>query len=136
NPTNATVQTLAQLVPPSGFQVSGAQLFNGVHGVQRGTSKADYNQWQPRVGVAYKLGANTVIRGGFGRFTQASFITGGQNGFSRYTSLNATADNYRTYADTLDNPYRDGILAPTGSSLGPLTNLGQTVQWSNPDPGR
>jgi hypothetical protein len=27
-------------------------------------------------------------------------------------------------------------LAPTGASLGPLTNLGQGVNWSNPDPGR
>jgi hypothetical protein len=41
-----------------------------------------------------------------------------------------------TYYDTLDNPYRNGILPPTGSSLGPLTNLGQGVSWTNPDAGR
>ena len=28
------------------------------------------------------------------------------------------------------------MLAPTGASLGPLTNLGQGVTWNNPDPGR
>jgi len=77
-----------------------------------------------------------VIRGGFGRFTQASFITGGQNGFSRTTNLITTNDNYKHIVETLDNPYQSGILAPTGSSLGPLTNLGQGVSWSNPDPGR
>jgi hypothetical protein len=136
NASNATVQTLAGLVPPSSFQVLGAQLFNGVNGVARGTYSSVYHEFQPRIGVAYKLGANTVIRGGFGRFTQASFITAGQNGFSRTTLLVATQDNYLTPFDTLDNPFRGGILAPTGSSLGPLTNLGQGVSWTNPDAGR
>ena len=136
NPSNATVQTLAQQVPPGSFQVLGAQLFNGVNGVPRGTGNTLHNQFQPRVGAAYKLGPHTVIRGGFGRFTQASFITAGQNGFSRTTLLAATQDNYLTPYDTLDNPFRNGILNPTGSSLGPLTNLGQGVSWTNPDAGR
>ena len=136
NSTNGTVQALAQVVPPGAFQVRGAQLFNGVGGVQRGTSKASYREFQPRFGIAYKLGPNTVIRGGFGRFVQASFITGGQNGFSRTTLLSATQDNYLTPYDTLDNPFRGGILDPTGSTLGPLTNLGQGVNWTNPDARR
>lgn len=136
NAANPGVQILSQLLPASAFKVLGAQLFNGVNGVTRGVQNPNYKEIQPRVGFAYKLGAHTVIRGGFGRFAQASFITGGQNGFSRTTLLNATTDNYRTYFDTLDNPFRGGILAPTGASLGPLTNLGQGVNWSNPDPGR
>ncbi len=136
NASNVGVQILQQLLPASSFKVLGAQLFNGVNGVSRGVQNPNYGEIQPRIGFAYKLGPNTVIRGGFGRFAQASFITPGSNGFSRSTSLNATNDNYRTYYDTLENPYRDGILAPTGAALGPLTNLGQGVTWSNPDPGR
>ena len=136
NPSNAAVQQLAQLVPPSTFQVRGAQLFNGVGGVMRGVVNPIYHELQPRIGFAYRLRPHTVIRGGAGRFTQASFITAGQNGFSRSTSLIATQDNYMTYYDTLDNPFRNGILNPTGSSLGPLTNLGQGVNWTNPDAGR
>jgi hypothetical protein len=136
NASNAGIQILQQVLPASAFKVMGAQLFNGVNGVQRGVQNNNFREVQPRVGFAYKLGPNTVIRGGFGRFAQASFITAGQNGFSRSTSLNTTSDNYRTYYDTLDNPYRDGIFAPTGASLGPLTNLGQGVNWTNPDPGR
>ena len=27
-------------------------------------------------------------------------------------------------------------MPPTGSALGPLTNLGQTANWTNPDAGR
>jgi hypothetical protein len=136
NPANASVQTLAQLLPPASFQVLGAQRFNGVNGAPQGVYDPLYNEFQVRIGAAYNLGPNTVIRGGFGRFTQASFITGGQNGFSRTTLLAATEDNYLTPYDTLDNPFRNGILAPTGSSLGPLTNLGQTANWTNPNAGR
>jgi hypothetical protein len=139
NPANANnvgIQILKQLMPASQFKVKGAQLFNGVNGVSRGVQNINLKEIQPRLGFAYRLGPNTVIRGGIGRFAQASFITPGSNGFSRSTSLIATKDNFRTAYDTLDNPYRDGILAPTGASMGPLTNLGQGVTWSNPDPGR
>jgi hypothetical protein len=136
NASNVGVQILQQLLPAANFKVMGAQLFNGVNGVRRGVQNNNYGEVQPRIGFAYKIGPNTVIRGGFGRFAQASFITPGSNGFSRTTALNATTDNYRTYYDTLDNPFRDGIFAPTGAALGPLTNLGQGITWSNPDPGR
>jgi hypothetical protein len=77
-----------------------------------------------------------VIRGGGGRFSQASFDTGGQNGFSRSTTFNATSNNYISPSDTLDNPFQGGILNPSGSSLGPLTNLGQGVTWNYQDPRR
>jgi hypothetical protein len=136
NASNPGVQILQQVLPASAFKVMGAQLFNGVNGVPRGIQNINFGEVQPRIGFAYKLGPNTVIRGGFGRFAQASFNTPGSNGFSRSTSLNATSDNYRTAYDTLDNPYRDGIFAPTGAALGPMTNLGQGITWSNPDPGR
>src|SRR6202521_2942481 len=85
NPANAGnvgVQILSQQLPASSFQLLGAQLFSGVNGQSRGIYHTDWTQIQPRLGFAYKLGPNTVIRGGGGRFSQASFDTGGQNGFS------------------------------------------------------
>jgi hypothetical protein len=136
NANNAIVQQLAQIVPASAFKVYGAQLFAGVNGQSSTVVNGDYHEWQPRVGFAYQIRPNTVIRGGFGRFTQATFQTGGQNGFSRSTPLIATQDNFFTPYDTLANPFHSGILAPTGSSLGPMTNLGQGVQWFNQDPTR
>ena len=112
NANNAGIQILKQYLPASSFKLMGAQLFAGVGGQPRGIYHTDWTQIQPRFGFAYKLGPNTVIRGGGGRFSQASFDTGGQNGFSRSTTLNVTSDNFFTPYDTLDNPYRDGILAP------------------------
>jgi hypothetical protein len=136
NPTNTTVQQLAQLLPASSFKVPGAQLFAGMNGTPRAAVNTDWHEWQPRFGFAYQIDRNTVVRGGFGRFTQAGFPTGGQNGFSRSTDLVATQDNYVTPYDSLANPFRNGIFAPTGSSLGPLTNLGQGVNWDNSDLNR
>ena len=131
NSTNAGVQTLLQDLPSSAFKLTGAQLFAGVNGTPRGATNADYHEWQPRVGFAWKLNPRTVLRGGFGRFTQASFTNGGQNGFSRTTSFVASQDSNFTPYDTLANPFHSGILQPTGSSLGPLTNLGQSVNWDD-----
>jgi carboxypeptidase family protein len=127
------VQTLAQLLPASAFKVPGAQLFAGVGSQPRTFSNADYQEFGPRAGFAYRLWTNTVIRGGIGRFTQATYQTGGQNGFSLSTPFNATLNNFITPYDTLANPFQGGILAPTGSSLGPSTNLGQGVDWFNQD---
>lgn len=136
NSTNTLVQQLAQMVPVSAFKVYGNLLFNGVGGQPRGVYNGDKRQIQPRLGFAYRLFPKTVLRGGFGRFAMASYDRAWQNGFSRSTTFTATQDNYYTPYDTLSNPFRAGILAPTGSSLGPLTNLGQGVNMYNQDPER
>jgi len=136
NANNAVVQQLAQMVPASSFKVYGNLQFAGVNGRQRSTVNGDFTEFQPRIGFAYRLRPHTVLRGGVGKFVQASYETGWQNGYSRSTSFIATQDNYLTPYDTLSNPFQGGILAPTGSSLGPLTNLGQGVNSYNQDPGR
>jgi len=55
-----------------------------------------------------------------------------QEGFSQSTALNATNDNYLTPAATLSNPYPNGFLPPSGSSLGLATFAGQGVTFLNP----
>jgi hypothetical protein len=136
NANNPGIAILKQYLPASSFRLMGAQRFAGVDGQARGIYHTDWTQVQPRVGFAYRLGPNTVLRGGGGKFSQASFDTGGQNGFSRSTTFTATTDNFITPYDTLDNPFRNGILAPTGSTLGALTNLGQGVTWNYQDQTR
>ena len=126
-------QQLAELMPVSSFKVYGVQRFAGVDGESRTVTNGDYHQLQPRVGMAYQITPKTVIRAGFGRFTSSSEIFGGQNGFSRTTPFTASIDSSLTPYDTLSNPFRNGILEPSGSSLGPLTNLGQGVSWVNQD---
>lgn len=136
NASNPAVQLVAQYVPANAFQVPGAQLFAGANGHQRMATNGDWREWQPRFGFAYRIGPNTVFRGGFGRFTQATYEKGGQNGFSLTTPFIASQDNNFTPYDTLSDPFHSGILPPTGATLGSLTNLGQGVNWLNQDPGR
>ncbi|MEN6602415.1 MAG: carboxypeptidase regulatory-like domain-containing protein [Bryobacteraceae bacterium] len=124
---------LAQVVPVSSFKVYGVQKFAGVDGQPLTATDSVYNQWQPRVGAAYRLGDKTVIRGGFGKFYQGTGSTQGQNGFSRSTSFVSSRDSGMTPFDTLENPFQDGILAPTGDALGAMTNLGSGVNWLNRD---
>jgi hypothetical protein len=128
--------TLAQLVPATSYKVFGVQLFPGVNGQKRTVTNLDLHEWQPRAGLAFQLFKSTVIRGGVGRFVQSTNIRGGQNGFSRTTSILSSLDNGKHPFDTLDSPFINGIFAPTGSSLGPLTNLGLGVDWENPNPRR
>ena len=137
NPSNTALQQLLQIVPVSVFQVRGVQRFAGVDGQSTYAVQPDYHEFQPRIGFAYRLGSTTVIRGGVGRFTIASWESGNQNGFSITTNLNASNDNFITPAATLSNPFPGGLTQPTGSTLGPLTNLGNGgIGWANQNPNR
>jgi hypothetical protein len=124
---------LAQLVPASAFKVYGAQLYAGVDGQPVTATNSVYDQWQPRAGFAYRLNNKTVLRGGFGKFYQSSGSKQGQNGFSRSTSFVSSIDSGVRPYDTLEQPFRNGILEPTGSTLGAMTNLGNGVNWLNRD---
>jgi hypothetical protein len=48
------------------FGTPGAVVFPGVGGYSRNLWDTVYNNWGPRVGVAYQVAQNTVIRGGYG----------------------------------------------------------------------
>ncbi len=132
---NSVLGQLKALVPPDQFKVYGAQLFNGLNGHRRNATNNDLHEWQPRVGFAYRLKQHTVIRGGFGRFVQGAGIKGGQNGYNENNPFVASDDSFKTVFDTLANPFQLGILDPPGPVDGPLTNLGQTLDWDNQNPG-
>ena len=136
NANNALVQELLRIVPVNAFAARGAQLFAGVGGESAQVYHTDYSMVQPRIGFAYQIRPTTVIRGGFGRFAQAAWEHASQIGFSATTPFIATQDNYINPYDTLANPFHSGVLAPTGSSLGPLTQLAQSQKWVNPDASR
>jgi Carboxypeptidase regulatory-like domain len=103
----------------------------------------------PRAGFSWSPDAfhgKTVIRGGFGMFVAPISIANlaingaystnpvtNQQGFSQSTALTATNDNYLTPAATLSNPFPNGFLRPSGSSLGLATYAGQAISFLNPN---
>jgi hypothetical protein len=119
-----------------GFNAKGAVLFAGVNGQPEIAFNPDKNNFQPRVGVAYRLGAKWVLRGGYGLYYLGQNENGSTNGFSPQTNVIPTVDSH-TPAVTMTNPfsnYTNGqLLSATGAALGAASFLGQGVQanWFN-----
>jgi hypothetical protein len=87
----------------------------------------DYNDIQPRIGVAYQLFPNTVLRAGYGRF------------FDNWAAITQTAQNYEGTWPSLDqlgasniNPIKVG-QPPTVRAEDPF-NLGSGSPVTGPTP--
>lgn len=115
----------------TGTTVKGGLLF--ANAGNRMPFKRDLNNFQPRVGAAYRIFDNTVLRGGYGIMYLPTFDHGQNNGFSTTTTYVASLDGGITPANTLSNPYPTGVNKPTGSSLGLSTMLGQGFTFANPE---
>ncbi|MBI4910653.1 MAG: carboxypeptidase regulatory-like domain-containing protein [Acidobacteria bacterium] len=114
----------------SGSPIRGGLQFAGVDG-PRGWSEPDRNNVEPRFGFAWQAVRNMVLRGGYGisylsNGTSHNGYGAGQEGFSRATSEVFTPDG-RTAIKRLHEAFAGGLLEPTGSSLGPYTLLGSSI---------
>ena len=110
------------------FNVKGGLLFNDDN--HRNFWAPDKNNFQPRIGAAFRLNDKTVLRGGWGIFTVPFVIAGvNQPGFSSPTNIVPSGDAGLTFGATLANPFPTGVAAPPGASLGLSTFLGQAVTF-------
>lgn len=122
-------------ISPPNFPVYGGVLFAGVNGNPRGIFNPSYGNFGPRLGVAYQLDSNTVLRGGYALIYGQTFNDpGNAPGFTQTTNM-VTSIQAGIPSNTLDNPFPNGILRPAGSSQGLLTALGQTYQFADPAGG-
>ena len=125
---NATNPLQSQV---TGLTLKGGLLFTSSS--NRLPFKRDLNNFGPRVGASYRLFKDTVVRGGFGMNYSVTFQTGGNTGFSANTGYVTSNDTGLTPANGLTTPFPGGILAPTGSSLGLATQLGQGFTFADPN---
>ncbi len=113
-----------------GLSLKGGVLFAGVDGRPRGAFHSDRNNFQPRVGAAYRIGQKWVLRGGYGLYYLGQNEFGSSQGFSRTTSIIISTDGL-TPAVSLSDPlanYPGGrLLDPAGSSGGLGSFLGEGV---------
>ncbi len=119
-------------IPPGAFRALGGLMFAGLQGVSRTLWDTDRNNFSPRIGLAYLIGANTVLRSSYGIFFEplgADRNSVVQSGFERRTNLVPSLDNGQTFRATLANPFPDGILEPVGATAGLKTYLGQSIQF-------
>jgi hypothetical protein len=119
---------------PSPLQVPGYNLMGGLQFVSPGNRTpfvTDTNNVQPRIGAAYRLDSKTVLRGGFGLYFLPTFDNPGTQGFSVSTPYTASNDGNATPANTLSNPYPQGVLRPTGKNNGLNTLLGTSITFGD-----
>jgi hypothetical protein len=115
----------------AGLNLKGAVLFSNVAGQPRGAFDKDRNNFQPRVGLAYRLGSNWVVRGGYGLYYLGQNETGALQGFSQTTNAITSTDGNLTPAVNLQNAFANlpggRLYSPIGSSQGAASFLGQTI---------
>ncbi|HZL56986.1 MAG TPA: carboxypeptidase-like regulatory domain-containing protein [Bryobacteraceae bacterium] len=127
-------------LPPAPANLYGSLIFAGVTGASPRIYQTDYTNVAPRLGMAYRIGDKTVLRAGGGVFYQyQSNNSNTQYGFSQTTSYNTSlttgltpSANGFTGPYSLANPFPLGIASPAGSSLGALTNVGNSFSYNNP----
>jgi hypothetical protein len=87
----------------------------------------DRNNWAPRIGIAYQLTPNTVLRGGAGVYYGMNVATNYQyvgTAFRKDGVVRFTTNNFQTQYATLENPFPAGLPAPQGTKYGPLAQWG------------
>src|SRR5579863_7345822 len=87
----------------------------------------DRNNWGPRLGFAYQLTPNTVVRGGAGVYYGMNVATNFQypgSAFRKDGVVYFTQDNFATQYATLENPFPAGLPAAQGTKYGPLAMWG------------
>lgn len=90
-------------------------------------SRVDRNNFSPRLGFAYQLASNTVLRGGAGMFYGMNVATNYQYAgpsFSKTAPIYSTKDNYQTQFATLADPFPAGLTPPQGTTYGKLAQWG------------
>jgi hypothetical protein len=120
------------LAGPSGIaSLKGGLVFTGVNGTPRTQTDTNYNNLAPRVGFAYQVANRLVLRGAAGIFytnqpTEAA-ATVGATGFRTDSPYLGTLDGVTPY-NYLSDPFPGDVFLPvSGSSLGLLTSVGQSI---------
>ena len=91
------------------------------------TIPVDRNNWAPRLGFAYSVNPNTVVRGGAGVYYGLSVATNFQftgTAFGKTSPIRFTQDNFQTQFATLENPFPNGFPPPQGKKYGQLAEWG------------
>ncbi len=142
DPTAPVGITIPAVTLPTGETVNlgavrGGLQFVNKDGLSRRQGNLDWNNFGPRIGLAYSLNGNTVLRAGYGIFFSSSVINEGTPvaliSFSAITPYQGSTNGDTTVIPgvNISNPFPNGFVSPTGSSLGVKTELGNNITFLN-----
>ena len=104
-------------------------MFAGIDGQPRGAFRPDRNNFQPRVGLAWRVADHWVVRGGYGLYYLGQNESGSSLGFSQRTDAVVSTDGNLRPAVNLTNAFINQpgqmLLQPVGPSQGAASFLGQ-----------
>jgi hypothetical protein len=124
--------------PDVKYSINGVPLTGGeqfVSSSNRSPFHTNLGNFGPRVSFAWQTRPNFVFRGGagiyYGPSTQMvanpAFNSDGFGSVTNWNSTTYNADGNTVPVNLLSNPFPNGVVEPTGSSLGPATNIGSTL---------
>ncbi len=131
--------------PAAPAQITGSWLFAGVNGQPRRALDTDYTNIAPRLGIAWQIGAKTVLRTGAGVFYENLDRNQSTVGYAESTSYTSSLDGGRTPSACANNgcalgpptgpyslvePFPQGFSIPKGSSLGFMAGVGNGVGFA------
>jgi hypothetical protein len=116
----------------TGVTPLGTLQYAGVGGNPTSCCAAPATKFGPRIGAAYQLNGKTTLRAGWGIFYAPTIFSTDASiapGYTQSTPYVASNDGNATPANSLSNPFPNGILQPVGHSLGALTAIGSTFNY-------
>jgi hypothetical protein len=131
NPIDSLVNKAGTLL--QGRTITGGLIYAGVNGAPEEQGDLPALTASPRIGLAWSVADQTVVRAGYGLFYapwQYAAATHGQIGFTRTTQLTQTeAEDREVPLTTLDNPFPAGLQVPVGNTQGLLTGAGGEITF-------
>ncbi|MDQ3255431.1 MAG: TonB-dependent receptor [Acidobacteriota bacterium] len=116
-----------------GTQVRGGIGFVDINGNPETPYRYDKNNLQPRFGAAYQVNEKTVVRGGFGQYFLNPTTVSERLGFQSRSNATVSQAGGQTSLFNFSNPFPTGLIAPSGSTGGLETFLGQGFNYLNPN---
>lgn len=121
----------------SGFPLRGGLMYAGVDGNPTHQWDPPAIKFGPRVGFAYTVNPETVIRGGYAVFWAPYALPNSQAasslgtlGYTAETNLTESIDGITPPEATASNPFPRGIDNPVGNGAGRLQNIGGVVYFN------